>query len=106
MEEYLQVITTVERQEEAGTLSRRMVEQRLVACAQVIGPVTSHYWWEGKVEVAEEWLCLLKTRRRLYPRLEEVLKALHPYDVPEIVAVPIVAGNADYLRWLDREVRG
>lgn len=106
MEEYFQVFTTLEKREDAGRIAKEIIERRLAACAQVIGPITSSYWWEGKVETAEEWLCLMKTRKSLYPRLEEALKTMHPYDVPEIVAVPVVAGNADYLRWLTTVASG
>jgi len=106
MEEYFQVFTTLEKREDAGRIAKDIVEKRLAACAQIIGPIMSSYWWEGKVETAEEWLCLMKTRKNLYPRLEETLKAIHPYDVPEIVAVPIVAGYADYLSWLTQEATG
>lgn len=106
MEEYLQVFTTLEKREDAGRIAKAIVEKRLAACVQVIGPIMSSYWWEGKVQTAEEWLCLMKTRKNLYPRLEEALRAIHPYDVPEIVAVPIVAGHADYLNWLNQEARG
>lgn len=106
MEEYLQVFTTLEKREDAARIAKEVVEKRLAACAQVIGPITSSYWWEGRVETAEEWLCLMKTGKSLYPRLEKALKGVHPYEVPEIVAVPIVAGNADYLSWLNRETSG
>ena len=106
MEEYLQVFTTLEKREDAGRIAKDIVEKRLAACAQIIGPIMSSYWWEGKVETAEEWLCLMKTKKNLYHRLEEALKAIHPYDVPEIVAVPIVAGHADYLNWLTQEATG
>ncbi len=103
MEACYQVFTTLEKQEDAGRLAREIVEKRLAACAQVIGPITSTYWWEGHLEATEEWLCLLKTRKSLYNRLEEAIRSRHPYDVPEIVAVPVVAGNPDYLSWLNKE---
>jgi len=80
------------------------VEKRLAACAQVMGPLESTYWWEEKIEVAKEWLCTMKTRNDLYGELEAAIKEIHPYDVPEILAVPVVSGNKSYLEWVDREV--
>lgn len=103
MKEYVQVSTTTEKKEDAERIVRDVVGRRLAACGQVIGPIRSTYWWKGKIEDAEEWLCLIKTRRDLYPMLEEAIKAGHPYEVPEIVAVPLVAGNPDYLKWLETE---
>ena len=76
------------------------MEERLAACAQVSGPLTSTYRWEGQVERASEWYCHLKTTLDRLPALESRLRELHPYEVPEIIAVPIVQGNADYLEWI------
>jgi periplasmic divalent cation tolerance protein len=67
---------------------------------QVIGPITSTYRWNDGIETAEEWLCLIKSRQDLYGELEEGIRELHPYDVPEILAVPVLAGNLAYLDWL------
>jgi periplasmic divalent cation tolerance protein len=67
---------------------------------QVIGPITSTYRWNDAIETAEEWLCLIKSRQDLYRQLEEAVRAVHPYDVPEILATPVVAGNPSYLDWL------
>jgi periplasmic divalent cation tolerance protein len=103
MTEYIQVLTTVEGKEAAQGIAELLVERRLAACAQVLGPIRSVYWWEGKLERAEEWLILAKSRRELYPKIEEAILARHPYSVPEIIAMPIVAGNPDYLEWLSRE---
>ncbi|MFH0844913.1 MAG: divalent-cation tolerance protein CutA, partial [Pseudomonadota bacterium] len=89
---------------DAQEISRAVVEKRLAACAQVIGPITSTYWWKGKIEEEEEWICILKTREALYEDLEKTIREMHPYDVPEIVAVPIVTGSRSYLEWLEREV--
>jgi len=101
--EHIQVLTSVERREDAVAIARAAVEQRLAACVQVVGPVTSTYWWKGKIETAQEWLCLIKSRSDAYPALEAAIKAVHPYENPEIVATPIAAGSREYLRWLDEE---
>ncbi len=80
-----------------------MVERRLAACAQVVGPITSTYRWEGKVEEAEEWLVLLKTTADLFDELAAGVREVHSYDVPEIIAVPVQEGSADYLAWITQE---
>ncbi len=104
MPEYIQVVTTTARRDEAERIARELVEQRLAACAQVHGPVSSTYRWQGRIETSEEWQCWAKSRRELYSKIEECIRGLHPYEVPEILAVPVVAGSEGYLRWLDGEV--
>ena len=81
------------------------MENRLAACAQVFGPITSTYWWEDEVTSVEEWSCLLKTTRALVRRLTESLREAHTYAVPEIIAVPIDDGDATYLGWIEGETR-
>lgn len=99
-EEYIQVITTTEKREEAERIAEVLVEKRLAGCVQVIGPVSSTYWWEGQVERGKEWLCFIKSRKELFKELEETIKQVHPYETPEIIALPITAGSQDYLEWL------
>jgi periplasmic divalent cation tolerance protein len=105
MTDTIQVITTTETKAGAQAIARALVEKRLAACVQIIGPITSTYWWEGEIETAEEWMCLIKSRRGLYEALEEAIREIHPYEVPEILAVPVVAGGRDYLDWLDGELK-
>ena len=100
MNEYLQVTTTLGSREEAANMARMLVEERLAACAQVIGPVMSTYRWEGRIEEEEEWQCVAKTTGDRYPELEAAVRRLHTYEVPEILATPVVKGSADYLGWL------
>ncbi len=102
---YFQVVTAVGSQEDATRLAAILVEHRLAACVQVVGPVSSTYWWEGRVETAAEWLCLVKTTAAALEPAMETIRAEHSYDEPEITATPIVAGSAGYLRWLGAEVR-
>jgi periplasmic divalent cation tolerance protein len=104
MTEYIQLSTTTEKKEDAMRIARGVVEKRLAACAQVAGPISSTYWWKGKIEETEEWLCILKSRKDLYDRLEKAIRDIHPYEVPEIVAVPLISGSQDYLEWLSKEV--
>jgi periplasmic divalent cation tolerance protein len=100
MSEYLQVMTTIDSEEGAKRLQHTLVEERAAACVQVLGPVSSLYWWEGKVEEAGEWICLIKTKAEVYPKVEALIKENHPYSVPEILATPVSAGNKDYLAWI------
>jgi periplasmic divalent cation tolerance protein len=104
MTEHIQVITTVETEEDARRIASALVEGRLAACVQVLGPITSTYRWRGTIETAGEWQCVAKTRADLFARVEEAIVRLHPYEVPEILAVPIVAESAGYGRWLDEQV--
>jgi periplasmic divalent cation tolerance protein len=105
MTDYIQVVTTVEHLRDAEKIAQTLVQQRLAACVQIIGPIASVYHWQGKVEKAQEWQCWCKSRRELYDRIEAAIRRLHPYQVPEILATAVLAGSADYLAWLDGEVR-
>lgn len=100
---YLQVTTTTDSEAEARKLAELAVQSRLAACGQVLSPITSVYWWEGKVENAQEWMVLLKTTAGRVEQLIDRLRAQHSYDTPEIVAVPIVSGNPAYLDWITAE---
>jgi len=101
----IQVFTTVEKREDADRIASSVVSKRVAACAQVLGPIQSTYWWKGKVEQAGEWLLMMKTRQDLYSALEKEIKSVHPYEVPEIIALPIVAGSEPYLEWIEGETR-
>jgi periplasmic divalent cation tolerance protein len=103
--EYIQVLMTVETRDDAEKIANALLDKRLAGCVQTIGPIISQYWWKGKKESSEEWLCLIKTRRTLYEELEQTIKQLHKYEVPEIIALPIVAGSYDYLEWLRKELK-
>ncbi len=105
-EEYLTVFTTTGKRTDADRIARMLVEERLAACVQVIGPIESTYRWEGKVETSQEWLCLIKSTSALYETLEGRLKETHPYETPEIVALPIVRGSQTYLSWLHDTLEG
>jgi Uncharacterized protein involved in tolerance to divalent cations len=104
MGSYIQVITTTEKKEDAEKIAMTLVEKKLAACVQIAGPITSNYRWKGNIETAEEWQCVIKSRGDLYEEIERAIKSVHPYEVPEIIAVPIVAGSGDYLEWLQGEL--
>jgi periplasmic divalent cation tolerance protein len=91
--------------QEAQRLGRALVEERLAACVNVIPGMSSCYWWQGKIEEGRETVLIAKTRHALLERLTARVKALHSYTVPCVVALPIVGGNADYLRWIEEETR-
>jgi periplasmic divalent cation tolerance protein len=101
--EYCQVLTTTDSREAAQALARGAVEARTAACGQVAGPIISTYWWQGRLETAEEWQILFKTTTHRYPALEAHIRQHHSYEVPEILCTPIVAGNPAYLDWLSAE---
>jgi periplasmic divalent cation tolerance protein len=104
MSEFLQIMTTTDTKEMAKKIAETLVEKKLAACVQISGPITSTYEWKGNIENEEEWYCVIKTRKRLYQKVEESIKTLHSYDVPEIIALPIVEGNQAYLDWIDEVV--
>jgi len=106
MHSFIQVVTTMDRKEDAERIARALVEDRLAACVQLIGPVRSTYWWKGRVETAEEWQCWAKTEAGFYEEVEKAIRAIHPYELPEIVAMPILRGSPEYLEWLRGELRG
>jgi len=102
--EYLVVLSTCPNEEVAGSLAEALVKQNLAACVNIIAGVKSVYKWEGKLENSSEVLLLIKTRREVYCQLETTVKELHPYELPEIIAVPIDQGLPQYLGWIDQEV--
>lgn len=104
MAEFLQVVTTTDTKALAETIGRALVERRLAACVQIVGRIESIYRWEGRIESAEEWQCWIKTTRDRFPAVEQAIRELHTYTVPEILAIPVVAGAADYLKWLAEQV--
>lgn len=102
---YIQVQTTTEKKEDAERIARVLAEKRLAACVQVLGPMRSTYWWQGRIDSAEEYLCLIKTRKALYKKVEKAIRENHPYAVPEIIGVPILKGSRDYLGWIKKETQ-
>jgi len=91
--------TTTAELEDARNIARRLVETKLAACVQIMEPITSVYRWQGEV------LLLIKSKQDLIPRIAELLDEIHPYEVPELIAIPIVEGSASYLSWLEDNVR-
>jgi periplasmic divalent cation tolerance protein len=100
-----QVTTTWPDQASADRAATALVAERLAACAQVMGPLRSTYRWEGTTTGAEEWYCYLKTTTERLAALSKRIRELHPYEVPEIIALPILAGDEPYLTWIRAEVK-
>jgi periplasmic divalent cation tolerance protein len=99
------VLITVSSEDEAAKIAKTLVDARLAGCVNMIKDIRSIYAWEGKVEDESEVLMIAKTQKALFNDLIKKVKELHSYTVPEIIALPIVAGSEEYLRWL-REVTG
>jgi periplasmic divalent cation tolerance protein len=99
------VTTTLPSEAEAGRMAEAVVTERLAACAQVQGPIRSTFRWQGQVDHATEWYLHCKTSLPCAPELMARLKSLHPYDVPEIVSIPIPAGHGPYLSWIEEMTR-
>lgn len=104
MTQYVQVVTATGSKEDATAIAQALVELRLAACVQVSGPITSYYRWDGKITTGEEWLCAAKTKADLFGDVENAIRHLHKYDVPEILALPVHAGSQSYLTWVDHEL--
>lgn len=104
MTPYIQVVTTLPDQAGAERLAAHLLEQRLAACVQ-ISPCSSWYHWQGAIEQGSEMICTIKSRRDLFPELCQVIRSLHPYEVPEILATPVVDGGKAFLDWLEKELR-
>ncbi|SCZ52002.1 divalent-cation tolerance protein CutA [Thiohalomonas denitrificans] len=103
MSEYRLVITTCPDQNSADALAAYLVDHRLAACVNTISGMRSYYQWKGEVCNDAEFILLIKSRADLYPRLEETIVERHPYELPEVIALPIESGLDDYLRWIDEQ---
>ena len=99
------VLVTAPNKEEAEKIAHSLLNERLIACANIIGPVHSLFWWQGKIDKAQEHLILMKTRKDLFSKLSEKVKSLHSYQVPEIIAIPIVEGFKPYMEWLESSLK-
>jgi periplasmic divalent cation tolerance protein len=96
----ISVVTTVNSRDVLDLIGRTLLEKRLVACVQITGPVKSTYWWNGVLEEAQEWMGIMKTTAELYESVERTIRELHPYDVPEIVAIEARDTYSAYGRWV------
>ncbi|MBK5292912.1 MAG: divalent-cation tolerance protein CutA [Acidobacteriia bacterium] len=104
MTDKIVVFSTCASRQEASTLARALVEKRLAACVNIIPAARSIYWWQGEVVDEEEFLLVVKSRRDLLHELQEQLCKIHSYQVPEVIALAVVEGSPEYIKWLDREL--
>jgi len=104
MTDVIQVTATTGNREEAQRIAAEMVDNRLAACVQISGPITSYYRWEDKLETSQEWLLTIKTTSDRFDRVDETIRKIHLYDVPEILATPVITGSEKYLNWVREEV--
>jgi periplasmic divalent cation tolerance protein len=95
------VLITTGSEAEAHKIAELLVKRKKAACVNIVPRVDSLFWWEGKLDSAHESLLLVKTKASLFPEIVEMVKRTHSYEVPEIIALPIIAGSEDYLKWLD-----
>ena len=101
----LVITTAFEGRVDAEKMAVALLEKRLIACAQITGPVSSSYWWQGKIVSSEEYLLVMKSDESLYNELEQLVLELHPYETPEIIATVITHLSQDYRKWLEKELR-
>ena len=106
MASYVIVFMTVPDEKEATKIVRSLLQERLIACANIVGPVSSLFWWEGKIDKASEFLVIMKSRKNLFKKLSERVKELHSYEVPEVIALPVIEGLPSYLNWLGASLYG
>jgi periplasmic divalent cation tolerance protein len=101
---YIVILVTVSSDAEAHKIADLLLTKRKAACVNIVPKVDSSFWWQGKLESASESLLIVKTKASLLKEVTELVKTAHSYEVPEIVALPIIGGNEDYLKWIDDEV--
>ena len=104
--DYILIVVTVSSKEEAEKIATALLKKKLIACANIFGPVVSHFWWQGKIDKAEEYIMFMKTKRELFKQVASNVKQLHSYEVPEIIALPIIEGFKPYLEWIDNSLSG
>lgn len=105
MSDVILVQTSINSEEGARNIARTAIEKRLAATCWIVGPITSMAWWYGRIMEGKEWICMLKTREDLYSDLEETIKKVHFYKIPDIVAIPVLAGNPTFLAWVEQETQ-
>ncbi|MBL7130367.1 MAG: divalent-cation tolerance protein CutA [Candidatus Omnitrophica bacterium] len=102
---YIVVLVTVPNKSQAKKLTSFLLREKLVACVNIIPKVDSFFWWQGKIDKATESLLVIKSKKKLLNELIKAVKSKHPYSVPEIIALPIISGNKDYLDWINESCR-
>jgi len=101
---YILVLITAKDKEEAERIATYMIKNNLAACANILGDINSIFWWKQNIEREQEILIILKTRKEKFPKIVSTIKTIHSYSCPEVIAIPIIDGNRDYLNWLDNNL--
>jgi periplasmic divalent cation tolerance protein len=99
------ILVTTSSDAESHKIADLLLSKRKAACVNIVPAVESSFWWQGKLDSARESLLIIKTKASLLPKIVDLVKTAHSYELPEIIALPIVGGNEDYLKWIDDEVR-
>lgn len=102
---YIVVFITASNQKEASNIAKALLENKLVACVNILDKVKSIFWWQGKIDQAQEALLIVKSKKSELNKIIKLVKSIHSYQVPEIIASPIIGGNQSYLRWLNESIR-
>lgn len=102
---FIIIFITVPTEKEAKKISGKLLQEKLVACVNIIKEVNSSFWWKNKIETANEILLIAKTQSKFFDDIVKIVKSLHSYDVPEIIAVPIINANKDYLNWIKNSLK-
>lgn len=97
------ILATCSSKQEADRIAASILKKRLAACGNIVGGIRSRFWWKGRIDSANEVLLILKTRAANFKEIEKEIKRIHSYEVPEIIALPIVAGSKEYLGWIKKE---
>ena len=103
MNDYILVFCTVPDEKVGKTLAQALLEQRSAACVTISAAAQSYYWWQGKISCDQEYLLIIKSRSKLFSEIKKIILDLHPYEIPEIIAIPMVDGSAEYLEWITEE---
>lgn len=102
---HIVVFVTARDKAEAERIAKGLLEARLIACANILDGIKSMFWWEGKIDQSQEALLILKSRKDRFPHIVKKVKSLHNYDLPEIIALPVIEGSKDYLAWINASVQ-
>ena len=102
---HIVIFITASSDEEARKIAKLLLDQRKAACVNIVSGVDSSFWWQGKIDAVQESLLIIKTRASVFQKVIELVKTVHSYEVPEIIALPIIGGNDNYLKWIDAEVK-
>jgi periplasmic divalent cation tolerance protein len=99
----IQIVTTIDDKEKAQHIGKQLVQKRFASCVQIAGPIKSIYWWKGQIKEVVEWQCIIKSKKSHYKKIEEEIKRIHHYELPEIIAIDIDTALTGYAKWVEEE---